>query len=383
MIWITIFAFLYLVGTSLVLTRNHFEFIGLQDIKASSSSETPLVSICIPARNEADTIERCVTTALKQEYPNFEVLVLDDHSTDGTSEVLDELSGIINNLRHLKGAPKPDDWLGKPWACHQLSKQAQGEILVFIDADVWLEPDVLNKTVAELERKDAITIWPEQKLGSFWEQLVIPTIYYSLYTLLPAVYLERPPRWMPRYFQKLMNPKFAAACGQFFAFNISTYDAIGGHTSVKDHVVEDVQLSRNIKAEGLQMKMLHGRRTVYCRMYHDHSEVWNGFKKNFLNGFDNMFEFSFMWLIHIVVYLIPIYTAITSWSSSPGLLFYLSATVVLIPIIQRVYLASKFRWNPVYSLLHFLSVIWFQILALVSVINKLTGVKNTWKGREV
>ena len=103
---------------------NLIDFKCLKNTIVPDSSEKPKVSICIPARNEASVIERCVTSALKQNYPNFEVLVLDDQSTDGTGEILAKLSGIINNLIHIKGKEKPNDWLGKPWACHQLSKEA-------------------------------------------------------------------------------------------------------------------------------------------------------------------------------------------------------------------------------------------------------------------
>lgn len=385
MIWILCFSLFYFALTSLVLIRNHYEFKALNDIKIENSSEKnpPLVSVCIPARNEEETIERCVTSALKQDYPNFEVLVLDDHSTDGTTAILEELSGIIHNLKHLKGAEKPDEWLGKPWACHQLSRQAKGEILVFIDADVWLEPDVLQKTVSKLQSKDALTVWPEQKLGSFWEQMIVPLVYHTLFTLLPAIYVERPPRWMPASLQQKMSRKFAAACGQFFAFKRTSYDSIEGHTSVKHHVVEDVQLARNLKEKDLQLQMYHGQSSVYCRMYNNHSEIWNGFKKNFLSGFNNLAEFFFMWLVHIVVYFLPVYIGIKAWINDEQILCYLSVITFLIPTLQRFYLAIKFRWNLITPVLHVVSVLWFQVLAFISVLNKLTGVRNTWKGREV
>ena len=131
----------FLLYTSFILVRNLNDFKALTKSNVPSTAKNAKVSICIPARNEADVIEHCVTSALKQNYPNFEVLVLDDQSTDGTTEILEKLSGIINNLIHIKGEEKPKDWLGKPWACHQLSKAATGEFLIFIDADVWLEED--------------------------------------------------------------------------------------------------------------------------------------------------------------------------------------------------------------------------------------------------
>ena len=212
--------------TSFILVRNLIDFKALKRTNVPKTSDKPKVSICIPARNEADVIERCVTSALKQNYPNFEVLVLDDQSTDGTSEILSKLSGIINNLIHIEGKPKPSDWLGKPWACHQLSLEAKGEILIYIDADVWLEEDVIVKAVSELSTFDAITVWPEQHFETFWEKQVIPLIYFALFTLLPAKYVERAPKWLPASLRSKFAPLFAAACGQFIAFNKSVYDKI-------------------------------------------------------------------------------------------------------------------------------------------------------------
>jgi chlorobactene glucosyltransferase len=383
MIWIICIALFYLLLTSAVLIRNHFEFEALTDTQTEESDDLPLVSICIPARNEVTTIDRCVTSALKQDYPNFEVLVLDDQSTDGTTEILEELSGIIHNLKHLIGAEKPTDWLGKPWACHQLSEAATGHILIFIDADVWLESDVIQKTVTKLQTKDAITIWPQQILGSFWEQLIVPMVYHALFTLLPSRYVERSPRWMPARLKETMNLKFAAACGQFFAFNRSAYEAINGHRSVKHHVVEDVELAKQLKAKGLLLQMLHGRQSVYCRMYQNHSEVWNGFRKNFMSGFNNLFEFFFMWIVHILVFLFPLISLFEGVITHDQSLLFLSAITLTIPVFQRSYLAFKFKWNILFSILHIAGVLWFQIMAFFSVLGKIFGVKATWKGRSV
>lgn len=383
MIYILYFALFYLIGTSAVLLRNLLELKALKDVPNKKASSTPLVSICIPARNEEEVIERCITSVLKQNYTQFEVLVLDDNSTDKTSEILSELAGIVANLTHIKGASKPIDWLGKPWACHQLSEVANGEILVFIDADVWLEPDVISNTVSVLEAKDAITVWPQQKMEGFWENMIIPLVYFALYTLLPAKYVERPPRWMPKSLQRVFNSKFVAACGQFFAFTSSAYRKIDGHHSVKTQVVEDIVLAKNIKSNGLSLQMLHGVDSVFCRMYTSHSEIWSGFKKNFLAGFGNLFEFIFMGVLHFLVFLVPIYSLLIGILKSDLFLVSLSVGVITLIFIQRFILSYLFKWNFGYVFLHPLSVLWFQILAIISVFNKLFGIKTSWKGREV
>lgn len=383
MIYLLCFGLFYLSGTFLVLLRNRYEFKSLKDSSSLNESETPFVSICIPARNEEDVIEHCVTSALKQNYDHFEVLVLDDNSTDRTTHILKQLSGIISNLRHIQGEPKPEDWNGKPWACHQLYQQAKGEILLFIDADVWIEPETLNKTVSELKRYDMITVWPQQILRSFWERMIIPLVYFALLTLLPSKYVERSPRWLPNGLRDLLDPKFSAACGQFMAYNRPVLEAVEGFERIKRSIVDDVEMAKILKAHGYMIRMFTGIEMVYCRMYKDHHEIWNGFKKNFLAGFDNQVLFILMGVIHFVVFLFPVFTLFYSWYYGLNDILLLSGFALLLIIAQRSLIDHWFSWNIFYGLLHPFSVVWFQILGILSLIQHHLGIKNSWKGRDV
>lgn len=383
MIYILYFALLYLALTTLVLIRNLFEFQSLRKVAEENNNKEVLVSVCIPARNEEEVIERCITSILKQDYSFFEVLVLDDNSTDKTPDIISGISSFVSNLSHLKGTPKPEGWLGKPWACHQLAEAAKGDILVFVDADVWLEKNAISKAVKALEEKDIVTVWPQQKLSSFWENLVVPLVYFSLYTLLPAKYVERNPKWMPSFLSSRLNEKFAAACGQFIAFNKNAYHEIGGHQEVKSEVVEDVEISRIAKKKGLSLQMFDGIQTVYCKMYSSHKEIWNGFKKNFLAGFGNLFEFYFMWVLHFIVFIFPWFTLIHGFTSSNTNLIVLSIIVIASYNLQRTILNFRYGWSITIGFLHPFSVLWFHVLALVSVANRATGKKAMWKGREV
>ncbi|MEQ8525765.1 glycosyltransferase [Gracilimonas sp.] len=372
----------YIVFTIFVFIRNWFEFHSLsnQSYGKQDFSSAPLVSICIPARNEETVIERCVTSALKQDYPNFEVLVLDDNSTDQTTDILNKLSGIINNLHHLKGQPKPDEWLGKPWACHQLSEKATGEYLIFIDADVWLEEDAIKKAVNALKASDAITVWPKQQVQTFWEKLIIPMIYYGLYTLLPAKYVEQNPKWLPASLRKKMAPQFAAACGQFIGFNRKTYTDIGGHTSVKQDIVEDVQLAKTIKRHDLKITMYDGIGTVNCRMYRSHSEIFEGLRKNFFVGFGrNVPLFLFMAIMQFIVFVVPVLALIFGNPDSQKF----AAVLISIILIQRWLMDYKFGWNPLISLLQPFTIIWYEVLGIRCLWDHFTGRKASWKGREV
>lgn len=364
-----------------MLLWNWFGLEALSSVGISpDAGKLPLVSICIPARNEESVIDRCITSALKQNYPSFEVLVLDDNSTDRTSIILEEFSDIIANLHHLDGKPKPDDWLGKPWACHQLSEQAKGEYLIFIDADVWLEEDTVSKTIKALDSNDAITVWPKQHFGTFWEAAVLPLVYYSLYTLLPAKYVEQDPKWLPKRLQQT-SPEFAAACGQFIAFTRSSYKKINGHKSVKDEVLEDVELGKNLKRNKCKLKMFQGVETVNCRMYQSHSQLWQGFRKNFFAGFgNNALYFITVGLLHLIVFVLPFAIAALALLGSKELL-YLSFIPVGLIIFQRLLIDFQFKWNPLYSLLHPIGVLWFQALAIRVLYDYYTGKKASWKGR--
>ncbi|WP_142452901.1 glycosyltransferase [Gracilimonas mengyeensis] len=372
----------YLVFTSLVLIRNWFDFRGINDLESAQSSEadSPLVSICIPARNEEVVIKRCVTSALLQNYPNIEVLVLDDNSTDQTSNILANIAAHNTGLKHLSGEPKPEGWFGKPWACHQLSEQAQGEYLVFIDADTWLEKETISNTVNALQSTDALTIWPQQHFGSFWERMQIPLIYHALFTLLPAKYVECKPRWLPKKLYPLMKENFAAACGQFVAFSKQSYKKIGGHKQVRDEIVEDVALARNLRGKDCTLTMYHGVNAVHCRMYRSHKELFEGLRKNFFAGFGKRpLPFIAMALLSLFVFVLPFFLVFS------GIPFVRQLALFSIFIIwlQRWLLDFRFGWNPLISFLHPVSVFWYQVLGATCLSDYFKGRPAKWKGRDV
>lgn len=369
----------YLLYTIVVFVRNLFEFRSLTD-HSYKSDDKPSVSICIPARNEEHVIERCVSSALNQTYENFEVLVLDDNSTDDTPDILKKLQRQHSSLKVIQGQPKPNDWLGKPWACQQLSNYSDSDLLAFIDADVWLESTAISRSVNALKISDAITVWPKQEIRTFWEKLIIPMIYYGLYSLLPAKYVEENPKWVPKPFRKNVGVQFAAACGQFIAISRTAYDKFGGHSSVKDQIVEDVELAKVIKRHDLKITMYDGMDTVNCRMYRSHHEIFEGLRKNFFVGFGrNTFLFLFMSAMQVAVYIAPVYILFTG---VPRQQLY-AATILAIILIQRWILDIKFKWNPLMSFLQPLTILWFEILGIRCLWDHYTGKKATWKGREV
>ncbi|HKI53016.1 MAG TPA: glycosyltransferase family 2 protein, partial [Anaerolineales bacterium] len=243
----------------------------------------PLISVCIPARNEERNIRACVEAILNQEYPNLEVIVLDDRSTDATYEILLALESdrLLSGLREqapilqiINGSDLPSGWAGKPHALYQASASARGEWLCFVDADTFLAPETLSSCYAKaVETKaDMFTIMTFQVLGSFWEKTIMPLVMTALSV-----------GFSPR---KVNDPstKDAIANGQFILIKRSVYDAIGGHESVKDNIVEDKAISEQVKWNGYRLIVADGMKVAKTRMYTSLPEMWEGWTKNIYLG---------------------------------------------------------------------------------------------------
>jgi chlorobactene glucosyltransferase len=231
----------------------------------------PIVSVLVPARNEAQSIERCVRSLLAQRYPSFEVLVLNDRSTDQTGDILSGLAAGDARLRVLEGRPLPGGWVGKCWALHQAAAQARGEWLLCVDADTTHHPAALASalTFAEQHGADLLSLGPRQELGTFWERALLPAIFGIILTAGGSLLEVNDPR----------RP-LAKANGQFMLFRAEAYRGIGGHESVKDEIVEDFALARRVKGTGHRLLLADGRELVSTRMYRSLGEIWEGFSKN-------------------------------------------------------------------------------------------------------
>ena len=236
--------------------------------------DPPLISICIPARNEERNIRACVESVLKQNFPTFEVIVLDDRSTDATPGILRELSDQNKKLKVIHGSDLPAGWAGKPHALYQASAVARGEWLCFIDADTFLSSETLSSCYAKaVETKaDMFTIMTFQVLETFWEKTVMPLVMTALSV-----------GFSPR---KVNDPKTkdAIANGQFILIKRLVYDAIGGHESVKGSIVEDKAISERVKWNGHRLIVADGREAAKTRMYTSLPEMWEGWTKNIYLG---------------------------------------------------------------------------------------------------
>jgi chlorobactene glucosyltransferase len=250
----------------------------------------PKVSILIPARNEENKIADCVRSLLAQDYPSFEVLVLDDQSSDNTRLILEQIAILQPILKVLVGKPPPDGLLGKNWACVQLARQAQGDLLFFTDADTIHHPQTLRACVTALlgAQADMLTGFPRQEVHSWGERLIVPFFSWAILSFIPLELAYR-----------LRLPVLSSGVGQMMLFQREAYERIGGHGGLGLSIVDDLSLARQIKAAGLRWRLLYIADLITCRMYRNNRETFHGLEKNLFAAFDFRllpYLFVFLWL---------------------------------------------------------------------------------------
>lgn len=336
----------------------------------------PFVSVLVPARNEEHAIEACVSSLLQQRYPRYEVIVLDDGSEDATHAILLRLGALAGpRLRVVKGEPLPSGWHGKAWACQQLGDLASGELLLFTDADTRHMPDTLFRSVTALRDAgaDMLTLTPYQEMRGFVEKLVVPLVYFILMCYLPLRLV-----WKSRY------PAFCVAIGQFMLFSRDSYRRIGAHGSVRDCLVEDICLCRQIKSRGGRVMVFDGTDAVSCRMYRSPAEVIGGFSKNLFAGLGYRASGLFVLVLltlafHVIPWVVLAVSLFRGWFSL--LFFWLPLLQVLVPLVSRILIALRFRQPLLMAALHALSQLALVAIALNSFFISRFGRGAAWKGR--
>ena len=351
---------------------------GRRFIKRKSQSDrqperTPKVSVLVPTRNEERNVESCIRSLLAQQYPDFEIIVLDD-SEDQTPDILRSLASD-SRLHLLTGRPLPPGWIGKSWACHQLANAAAGELLLFTDADTLHHPSMLRDAAATLYARglDFLSAIPRQLLHTWAERLVIPVLPWSLHTFFPIGLARR-----------LRIPALSTAAGQFMLFRKEAYVVIGGHKKVRRSVLDDVSLAQQVVRNGLSWTLMDANARTSVRMYRSFKEVWDGLSKN---------------LFAIFGYNLPFFCFVWAWlfwvAWEPPLLLVLRATRALsIPaeIVTPAALATglclllwlisdlRFRIPLIQAVLHPVTMLLMLFIAARSVAWHALG-RGTWKGR--
>jgi chlorobactene glucosyltransferase len=262
------------------------------------------LSVLIPARNEVGTIERCVRAADAAHGPITEIIVYDDDSTDGTTDVLMRLQTEVPRLRVLRGDALPAGWVGKPYALQRLSEEASTDLLLNVDADVTLREDGVLRLLSLLGRPDevpgglgaaVVTAVPHQRTGSFAERLMIPLLHLSYVAWLPMPLIYR-----------TRDPRVLAANGQLLLIRRPALAAVGGWAGVRSALVDDMALCRAVKSAGLRVVFADGDRMADCRMYDGAAALRSGFAKNFYEGIGGRpFGMLVVMALHLLIFVAP------------------------------------------------------------------------------
>jgi chlorobactene glucosyltransferase len=248
----------------------------LDDEPDESPPEPPLVSVIVPARNEARNIERCVRSLLSSRWPALEVIIVDDRSEDDTGKLARALAAADARVRVIDGEPVPKGWFGKQWACAQGANAARGSTLIFTDADTAHAPTLIPRSMHAMRTRalDFLTVGGFQELDSFWERVVMPQIFYMIATRYGGAGSVNRAR---RSRDKIAN-------GQYLCFTRACYDAIGGHASVRGKAAEDLALAQLVHARGMRGELVIGAHDLSTRMYTSLAEVVNGWTKNMVTA---------------------------------------------------------------------------------------------------
>ncbi len=341
---------------------------------------SPLISILIPARNEERNIGRCVRAALAQSYPQIEVIVVDDGSTDRTGAIL--AGSADPRLRVLSGRPLPPGWVGKCNACQQLSDAASGTWLLFLDADTVAEPDLAAAllTSAIARRLDLLTIFPFLELGTFWERVILPPFAALIMALFPIEAMERP----------TVRPDQVLANGQCIFVRREAYVQAGGHTAVCGEVLEDVRLAQVIRAAGYRVGIAEGMGYLRVRMYTSGREVVAGLMKNAAAGYRSgggrslwamsrlvLTAFGPLWMIVVGLAGLMLGETGVAWAALTGGGLALLASLSLRSILYR----RLYRQPIAYGLLWPGGLLCYMMIAGVGMWRVRSGRGVTWKGR--
>ena len=348
----------------------------------------PRVSVIIPAYNEADNIEACLLSVLQAASLSepLEVWVIDDQSSDNTLAIAQALQQTLNDarLQVLAGKPRPDHqhWMGKNWACVQAVEHATGEFLLFLDADVRLKPGAIGSALAIVQAKqlDLLTLCPEVICGCLAEWLVQPWMMSLLIAGFDFNEVNDP------------NDEAAFAAGMFMCFRRTAYDQIGGHQVVADQAVEDVELARRLKLQGLKLYYAVGANLASVRMYRSLAGVWEGWTKNWHLGSRRSLYIS------LLSATIMLWVCVLPWLGLVVLLYRLT-TVGLTPVdgcaiaIALAAIALHYRMRcsieqvaampPRYWWLTGIGGALVAAITIVSIIKTETGWGWTWRGRSL
>jgi cellulose synthase/poly-beta-1,6-N-acetylglucosamine synthase-like glycosyltransferase len=329
-------------------------------------TDIPPVSALIPARNEERSIAACVESVLASRGVELDVIVLDDHSTDRTAEIVREIAAKDGRVRLELAPPLPPGWCGKQHACFALSKLARHDVFAFLDADVRLAPDALARMANFLRTSKAglVSGFPRQETGTPLEKLVIPLMHFVLLGFLPLAFM-RLFRWSA----------FGAGCGQFFVTTRTAYEKVGGHAAVKRSLHDGVTLPRAYRRAGFRTDICDATDLAACRMYRGGRELWFGLAKNAREGLASNGGIGFWTIVLLMGQVFPL-VALALGDANPTIL-----TALALGYAVRLHMAWRFRQSGFGAVLHPVGVLCLLGVQWFAVYRAAAGRPVGWKGR--
>ena len=369
-IFYSLFAFSILVS---ILGVINLIFIK-KPIVYSQNNISSLVSVLIPARNEEVNIKRCLYSLIDQSYKNLEIIVLDDDSDDQTYNIVKDISKNFSSIKLIKGERKSNGWTGKNWACHQLSKFAKGDFLLFIDADTKLQKNTISETVSEMNNNDVdlISLFPNRITNTAIDKIISVTIGWFIFSCLPIIFSNK-------------NPMFSSAFGQFLLFRKGAYFSIGGHESIKDKILDDFELGRLITKRGYNLNVFDGTERISTFSYSTEKEALDGLSKSIFPFFNNkLIPFLILLILFLSMGLMPIFIMMGEFfgsklTKSKEMIAYFTWGLITLSWSISSYRSKQ---GIRYGILYPFITTFTAIIGIFSIITFLTKSVN-WKNRNV
>jgi glycosyltransferase involved in cell wall biosynthesis len=331
----------------------------------SSNQSEKLVSILIPARNEENNIGNILDDLRNQRYQNIEIIVFNDQSEDKTAEIVGEYIRLNNRIKLVNSDELPEGWLGKNYACDSSAKQATGEYLLFLDADVRIGKNIIGDAVSYSGKHDLalISIFPKQIIRSIGERITVPNMNYILASLLPLPFVKR-----------FKYPSLAAANGQFMFFQTGIYNSVLPHQLMKGNKVEDILIAREFKKREYKIACFLGDDRISCRMYTGFNDSVNGFSKNVIEFFGGSFILAILfWIVTTFGILVAIFALPVKLLMAYLALYFLT----------RIIISAASHQNIFYNLIYFVPLqLSLGLFIYRAFINKYFR-KSQWKGRNI
>jgi hypothetical protein len=328
------------------------------------ATATPRLSVLIPARNEENNIGAAVAAVLASRDADLELIVMDDGSTDATAGILAAIGDP--RLRVAQGGSLPAGWSGKQHACARLADLARNELLVFVDADVRLAPDALNRIAGFMERHDVALAsgFPREITVGWSEILLLPLIHFLLLGYLPMVRM-----------QSSGSVGLGAGCGQLMIARAAAYRAAGGHAAIRASMHDGLMLPRAFRRAGFMTGLFDATDIATCRMYSSAAQVWEGLSKNATEGMAKPLALP-VWTVILGGGAILPWLLLLSRGASPVIL-----AACACGLLTRLILARRFRQSMIGAVLHPFGVGGVLVVQWTALVRAALGRKATWRGR--